>query len=245
MCCGYLSWSFIFLLKKMNFISRFRRALSPLDCLPAKLKLWGKVRFDSHSVVRHAQFEGHNVVCRGAVVRDSFVGFGTYIQAGSRIVGCKVGRFCSIGEDVRTSFGNHPASECISTHPAFYYDTTSQFGYTYATRMLYNDRARQACPGYNALIGNDVWIGTGAMILDGVTIGDGAVIAAGAVVTRDVEPYTIVGGIPARPIKKRFTDEQIQMLMKLQWWQTTDDTELRGYVEPFNNPGQFFLQHQD
>ncbi|MBR7012658.1 MAG: CatB-related O-acetyltransferase [Muribaculaceae bacterium] len=110
--------------------------------------------------------------------------------------------------------------------------------------MHYNDKARYACPGYYTEIGNDVWIGTGVMILDGVHIGDGAVIAAGAVVTKDVEPYTIVGGVPAKPIKKRFSEDQIQTLMKLQWWQTTDDEKLRGYVELFNDPERFFSEHQ-
>ena len=68
------------------------------------------------------------------------------------------------------------------------------------------------------IIGNDVWIGFGATIMSGVTIGDGAVIAANSVVTRDVEPYSIVGGNPARKIKKRFTDDDIKFLMQLKWW---------------------------
>lgn len=68
------------------------------------------------------------------------------------------------------------------------------------------------------VIGNDVWIGYEAVILAGVTIGDGAVIGARAVVTKDVAPYTVVGGVPARPIKKRFSDGTIQRLLELRWW---------------------------
>ena len=68
------------------------------------------------------------------------------------------------------------------------------------------------------VIGNDVWIGYEAVILAGVTIGDGAVIGARAVVTKDIPPYTIVGGVPAKPIRKRFTQETIDLLLKIKWW---------------------------
>lgn len=73
------------------------------------------------------------------------------------------------------------------------------------------------------VVGNDVWIGYEAVILSGVTIGDGAVIGARAVVTKDVPPYTVVGGVPARPIKKRFDDETIAKLQKLSWWDWDKD----------------------
>ena len=68
------------------------------------------------------------------------------------------------------------------------------------------------------VIGNDVWIGYEAVILAGVTIGDGPVIGARAVVTKDIPPYTIVGGVPAKPIRKRFTQETIDLLLKIKWW---------------------------
>ena len=70
----------------------------------------------------------------------------------------------------------------------------------------------------NIVVGNDVWIGYQAVILSGVTIGDGAIIGTRAVVTKDVEPYTIVGGVPAKPIRKRFSDDTIHKLLELKWW---------------------------
>ena len=73
------------------------------------------------------------------------------------------------------------------------------------------------------LIGNDVWIGFEAVILSGVTIGDGAIIGTRAVVTKDIPPYTIVGGVPAKPIRKRFSDDVVSRLLKLQWWDWPED----------------------
>lgn len=73
------------------------------------------------------------------------------------------------------------------------------------------------------VVGNDVWIGYEAVIFAGVTIGDGAVIGARAVVTKDVPPYTVVGGVPAKPIKKRFNDETITELLKLKWWNWSEE----------------------
>lgn len=87
-------------------------------------------------------------------------------------------------------------------------------------------------------IGNDVWIGAGAVILDDVTIGDGAVIAANSVVTINVEPYNIVGGTPAKFIKKRFSDETIEKLLKFKWWEK-DEIWLKNNFQSFHNMNDF------
>jgi len=87
-------------------------------------------------------------------------------------------------------------------------------------------------------IGNDVWIGYEAVILAGVTVGDGAVIGTRAVVTKDVPPYTVVGGVPAKPIKRRFSDDRIEQLLKMRWWDWSEEKIAEnikaiqsGYVE--------------
>ena len=92
----------------------------------------------------------------------------------------------------------------------------------YPFSMLFGQRAGH-CKGYPAtkgdvIIGSDVWIGENAIIMSGLSIGDGAVIGAGAVVTKSVAPYTVVGGVPAKPIKKRFSDVQIEELLKIKWY---------------------------
>ena len=87
-------------------------------------------------------------------------------------------------------------------------------------------------------IGNDVWIGDNVYILAGVKIGNGAIIAMGAVVTRDVEPYTIVGGVPAKVIRKRFNDEQIKKLEEIKWWNKSTDWILE-HIEDFEDIEKF------
>jgi len=79
------------------------------------------------------------------------------------------------------------------------------------------------------VVGNDVWIGAEAMIMPGITIGDGAVIGSRALVTKDVEPYTIVGGNPAKPLKKRFSEEHIALLLEMKWWHW-DECILQGAI---------------
>ena len=84
-------------------------------------------------------------------------------------------------------------------------------------------------------IGNDVWIGQRVMIMGGVTVGDGAVIGAGAIVTKDVPPYAVVAGVPSKIIRYRFSDETIQTIKSLNWWNTPDD-ELKMKIELFQKP---------
>ncbi len=152
---------------------------------------------------------GHNSIFAGEL------GFGSYMGANCQISG-RIGKYCSIGSDVKVLTGTHPTKDFVSTHPAFY-SLKKQAGFTYAKENLFEEN--KFADGNNPIIiGNDVWIGSGVTILAGVTVGDGAVIAAGAVVTKDVEPYTVVGGVPAKEIKKRFDDKQIHFLSELKWW---------------------------
>ena len=121
---------------------------------------------------------------------------------------CEIGRFCSISWNVSIGGANHDYTR-TTTH-AFLY--SESFGLLDNRDFAYN-RFDNKC-----IVGNDVWIGCNAVICRGVTIGNGAVVGAGSVVTHDVEPYSIVVGCPAKPIKKRFDDETIKLLIESEWW---------------------------
>lgn len=119
-----------------------------------------------------------------------------------------IGKYCSIAEGVKVWLGGNHNTNYISTYP---------FG------LVHRDKFKYVCPNQpsskgNVVIGNDVWIGANVTIMSGVTIGDGAVIANNSHVVKDVEPYAIVGGNPAQEIRKRFSKEDIDFLLKFKWW---------------------------
>ena len=143
------------------------------------------------------------------------VGRYTYIAENAHLHNCKIGAFCSIGPELLAGLGMHPASVFVSTHPSFYSPDNSSSPVSFVDRQKFTEHEPVE-------IGNDVWIGARVVLMDGVKIGDGAMIAAGAVVVKDVEPYSIVGGVPTKEIRKRFDPEQIDFLLKFRWWEKED-----------------------
>lgn len=157
-----------------------------------------------------SSFEGYNKVSLYSYFSGS-MGVASYIGRHSRIEG-NIGRFSSIGDYVGLNRGKHPVSEpYVSTSPMFY-SLRKQNGHTFAKVQLFEET------GDTIEIGNDCWIGERTFLVSGIRIGDGAVVYAGAVVTKDVPPYAIVAGVPARIIKYRYDDETIDFLLKLKWW---------------------------
>lgn len=128
----------------------------------------------------------------------------------------KIGKFCSIACGAKFFFtcANHTMNSLSTyTFPIFF----EEWG-------LDSENIRQAWDNKgDIVIGNDVWIGYEAVILSGVTVGDGAIIGARAVVTKDVPPYTIVGGVPAKPIRRRFDERTVERLSALGWWNWNED----------------------
>lgn len=132
----------------------------------------------------------------------------TYVQKNCSLWHCSLKKFCSISWNVSIGGGEHDYRR-VTTHPFLY---ASSYGFVDESESCY-DRFEKPC-----VVGNDVWIGGGAHILRGVTVGDGAVVAAGAVVTEDVEPYTIVGGVPAKVIGRRCSKWIAEKMVTIRWW---------------------------
>lgn len=164
----------------------------------------------------NSYFEGNNRVGENSSF-DGCMGKCTYIGSNCHISG-KIGRYCSIAGGVNVLSGIHPVGHFVSTSPVFY-SLRKQCGVTYVEEQRFNELVFSDKEGHYVItIGNDVWIGYGVTILPGVKVGDGAIIAAGAVVCSDVEPFSIVGGVPAKLIRMRFSDSEIEYLMTVKWW---------------------------
>ncbi len=161
-------------------------------------------------------FEGCNALARGVVVEKCMVGYASYLSKDTAFENVKIGRYSSVGPRVRLIRGQHPTSKFVSTHQMFY-STYSPIKKTYVEKDLF-EQNRCTGEGYTVEIQNDVWIGADVTIMEGVTVGNGAIVAAGANVVKDVEPYAIVGGNPARLIRYRFEEKDIDFLTKLSWW---------------------------
>lgn len=186
----------------------------------------------SSGVSARSHFEGHNYLGENAVL-DGDIGYGSYIGHDAKISGC-IGKYTSIAPHVAVVSGTHPTSVFASTHPVFYSDQNC-VGLHYGDKVKFSEfRYADYEKRMAVMIGNDVWIGYRAVLLAGVTVGDGAIVAAGAVVTKDVPPYTIVGGVPAKVIRKRFSDEMIDQLLRRKWWERTEDWIVKHY-EDFGN----------
>lgn len=152
----------------------------------------------------------HVHILDNCVINNSNIGAYSYFGKKCIIQNATIGSFCSIANDVYIGLGSHPIGY-FSTSPLFYRKKN-----TFKIDLIEKDYEFEE---YQQIeIGCDVWIGARATILDGVKIGDGAIVAAHSVVTKDIPPYAIVGGIPAKIIRYRFDSDKIERLLKTQWW---------------------------
>jgi len=162
------------------------------------------------------------------------LGIGSYIGPRSYISG-KIGNYTSIGPDVKVISGTHPYTDpFVSTSPVFY-SLQKQNGNTFSKTQQFDERLMiDADTGVSVSIGNDCWLGDRVLIIGGVTIGHGAMVLAGAVVTKDIPPYAIAGGVPAKVVKYRFDEETIAFLQSFKWWNKDEDW-LKMNIDLMNN----------
>lgn len=176
------------------------------------------------SIVKDSQVHKTSAIDFGSKLYWSRIGKYSFVAKNTSIYHTEIGNFCSIGSNCVIGPANHPLN-WVSTSSVFHKGKNI---------LKRNFATHEFNPNRQTRIGNDVWIATNVIIVNGLRIGDGAVIGAGSVVTKDVEPYTIVVGSPARPIRKRFDEKTINVLLKVEWW-NWDENEIESMQTCFNN----------
>ncbi|MFP1632529.1 DapH/DapD/GlmU-related protein [Zhengella sp. ZM62] len=171
-------------------------------------------------------------------IQDTVLGDYSYIMQDGNVWCAEIGKFANIAASVRINATNHPVWRASLHH------------FTYRAGDYWSDAENEAeffdwRREHVVTIGHDVWIGHGATILPGVTVGNGAVIGAGAVVSKDVEPYTIIGGVPARLIRLRFAQGMGERMDRLAWWDWDHD-RLRAALHDFRalDAADFLDKHE-
>ena len=173
------------------------------------------------------KFEQHVMILDNCRLFNSTLGSYTYISPGSILINSIIGRFCSIGPGVKIGLGIHPL-HLVSTSPYFYDKNLKD---SFSNRNYFDHFS-------NVKIGNDVWIGANVLIMGGLKIGNGAVIAAGSIVTKDVEPYAIVMGAPAKFHRFRLPDDVILKIKDVKWWEW-DNKKLKESADLFIDSNLF------
>lgn len=186
-----------------------------------KYKWHGKCQFDiTSNIDLNSKFEGMSKIYSNCYFKGT-LGYGSYIGSYSSL-SAEIGKFTSIGPHVICNFGKHTYTYPYATTSPCFYSLSCQNGNTFAKEQLIDECSFYDKKNKIAIkIGSDCWIGERVFIVGGITIGDGAVILANAVVTKDVPPYSIVGGIPGKVLKYRYDADTIKFLEKIQWWNNT------------------------
>jgi acetyltransferase-like isoleucine patch superfamily enzyme len=167
----------------------------------------------------------------GSEIVNSTFGKHSFCGYYCEISNCEIGSYCSISNSVKIGGGMHPMN-WVGMSPVFYEGRDSVKA-KFATHK--RDEIKKT------IIGHDVWIGHSVIIKQGITVGTGAVIGMGSIVTKDVAPYAIVAGSPAKEIRKRFNDEIIKKLLESKWWEFNDE-KLHKYAAYFKEPEKFIAE---
>lgn len=162
----------------------------------------------------NTELEEHTKVYAPFFLHNVKLGKYSYIAKNCTVANAEIGRFCSIGPNFCCGLGIHPTNG-VSTSPMFY-STAKQNG----VKLCNENKVQEST---KTTIGNDVFIGANVTVLDGVSIADGAVIGAGAVVVNDIPPYAVAVGVPAKVVKYRFCQKEIEALIESQWWKGSDE----------------------
>ncbi|MBF0576526.1 CatB-related O-acetyltransferase [Dysgonomonas sp. GY617] len=222
----------------INFI----RNIPIVDWLVWKFKIYmllsrnkGKhIEIGKNATVFNSSISDYNSFYENVVIDNCHIQRFVYVSFNTRIANAVIGSFCSIGPNCLIGQGEHPIDH-ISTFPAFF-STYRQCQISFCNESKFNESTK-------TIIGNDVWLGANVIVLNGVSIGNGAIIAAGAVVTKDVPAYSIVGGIPAKILKYRFSDDRISFLQDFKWWEKDIDW-IKINAHLFCEPNKFFTVYE-